>query len=564
MKPDSLGIEVGLYDADGDKLIQVIRPGDVIAVSVPATPKLAIAAVVLDDSPFADRVESVRLTLNDRIRRRDSFAPYALFGDFRGDFFGLSRIPQGQNSLKLELYDRDGGRGELLDTVVIDFIVAPASTVPSSEVTVAAAGDAIELGSDGVFTLSLSAAVPTDTTIAYTLGGTAAAGTDYAALAGTVAIPAGQQSAAIEIAATDDREVEGREEVILTLDEIVAGDNNVTIGAANTATVAITDPPLRALAQERDFYIGSAVSTSAFNGAEDSLYRETLAQEFNILTAENAMKFHSLQPQQGVFNFTNADAIADFAAENGQRLRGHTLVWHNALPDWLTEGTWTREEAIDILRTHIQTVVGRYRGRVTSWDLINEGIGGQGDLRNSFWLRTIGPDYIKMAFEWAHEADPDALLIYNDYGIQELNDKSDAVYQLLQDLLADGVPVHGVGFQAHFTLAAPPDIPEVDSNFARFRDLGLAIEVTELDVRIRLPSSTSELERQAQIYRDFLEVFLENGGNTFVSWGFTDRRSWIPGHFPGWGEALPLDENYQPKPAYNSLLAELSEPLPAI
>ena len=172
-------------------------------------------------------------------------------------------------------------------------------------------------------------------------------------------------------------------------------------------------PSLRSLAQARGIAIGAAVGPQYLR--DEPAYAETLGREFSMLTPENAMKFGLVHPDRDRYDFTDADYIVDFAEAHGMQVRGHNLVWHFQLPTWLTEGTWTRDELIAILHEHITTVVGHYRGRVAAWDVVNEAVGDDGSLRDTIWLRGIGPEYVDMAFRWAHEADPDALLFYNDY-----------------------------------------------------------------------------------------------------------------------------------------------------
>ena len=192
-----------------------------------------------------------------------------------------------------------------------------------------------------------------------------------------------------------------------------------------------------------------------------------------MLTPENAMKFGLVHPEPDRYDFADADYIVGFAEAHGMQVRGHNLVWHFQLPTWLTEGTWTRDELIDILHQHITTVVGHYRGRVAAWDVVNEAIADDGSLRDTIWLRGIGPEYIDMAFRWAHEADPDALLFYNDYAGEGLGAKSDAIYALVQGLLERGVPINGVGLQMHVSLRWSPQPQDVAANMERLGALGL-------------------------------------------------------------------------------------------
>lgn len=318
-------------------------------------------------------------------------------------------------------------------------------------------------------------------------------------------------------------------------------------------------PPLRSLAERCSIYIGAAVERGLLDIPD---YAHTIKQEFNILTTENALKFGPVHPDPYAYSFGDADYIINFAESQGMKIRGHTLVWHQQLPNWITQGKYTREEWINILREHIITIVGRYKGRIYAWDVVNEAVNDDGTLRDNIWMRNIGPEYIELAFRWAHEADPQALLFYNDYGAEGLGVKSDAVYNLIKGLLENGVPVHGVGLQMHVSVENPPAPSEVLANIKRLNDLGLVVHITEMDVRVRTPPQWEDLVRQAEIYRDILKVCLSAGNcKVFVMWGFTDKYSWIPSYFSGYGAALIFDESYRPKPAYYYIVKVLIEHL---
>ena len=325
----------------------------------------------------------------------------------------------------------------------------------------------------------------------------------------------------------------------------------VLAGALWVGKAVIYPPPMRALAEEKDFYIGVAVNGWYLN---DQQYANTLTREFNILTAENAMKFGPLSPEPGQYNFTEADAIMYFAIENGMRVRGHTLVWTNQLPAWLTEGQWTRDELIQILHDHITTLVGRYRGYILAWDVVNEAITDEGAVADNFWMSGIGPDYIEMAFRWAHEADPDALLFYNDFNAEGIGPKSDGVYEMVAALVQQGVPIHGVGMEMHTAIDRTLDLDAIAANMQRLEALGLQVHITEMDVRVPAPATAEALDQQARIYQDMLQTCLDAPNCTaFVMWGLSDAYSWIPTVYPDWGSALILDEDYQPKPAYQAM-----------
>jgi endo-1,4-beta-xylanase len=310
---------------------------------------------------------------------------------------------------------------------------------------------------------------------------------------------------------------------------------------------------LRSSAQTRGFLIGAAVAAQPLKNEET--YSQALAREFNVIVPENAMKFASLRPSRTQFNFADADAIVDFAEAHEMKVRGHTLVWHNQNPQWLINGNFSDSEISQILKEHIQTVVSRYRGRVYAWDVVNEAIDQNLGRRETLWSKALGDDYLGQPLRWAREADPQAKLFYNDYGGEALGAKSDAVYGLLRNLKARGIPIDGIGLQSHFRTDQPPKMREVATNMKRLAALGLEIHVTEFDVRMSLPSTEQELQKQAEIYRGYLSTCLSiSNCKAFLMWGFTDKYSWIPGHIAGMGAALPFDESYKPKPAYAALM----------
>jgi endo-1,4-beta-xylanase len=313
---------------------------------------------------------------------------------------------------------------------------------------------------------------------------------------------------------------------------------------------------LRSLAVTHNIFIGSAVGV---NYLANPLYAQTLSREFDILTPENAMKWDTIHPSPNQYNFGDADLIVSFAEAHNMSVRGHTLVWYQQLPTWITQGSFTREQWMEILHDHITMVVGHFKGEIYAWDVVNEAIADDGSLRNTVWLQGIGSDYIKLAFQWAHKADPQALLFYNDYSAEGSGVKSDAVYNLVKNLTESGVPINGVGLQMHLSLDSPPAMKDVAANIKRLNDLGLDVQVTEMDVRVRTPATANDLIQQANIYRDVLEVCLSaNKCTAFVMWEFTDLYSWIPNSFPGYGSATIFDDLYNPKPAYYTLLSTLA------
>jgi endo-1,4-beta-xylanase len=300
----------------------------------------------------------------------------------------------------------------------------------------------------------------------------------------------------------------------------------------------------------------------------DKPYRKVLAAEFSSVSPENQMKWDFIHPERDVYDFAAADAIVDFAEKNGQVVRGHTLLWHSQLPAWVHE-IEDPEELRGVLKDHIQTVVGRYAGRIQQWDVANEIFADTWDdggvrLRDGStraaanpFIQKLGPGIIADAFRWAHEADPEAKLFLNDYAVEDLNTKSTAYYELAEQLLAEGVPLDGFAFQAHLDLQYP--FPSsLAANMQRFDDLGLETAITELDVRFTLPAdgvpTAEQLEEQADTYQGVLDACLSvEECNSFTIWGFNDKYSWVPSFSPGQGAATVMFEDYERKPAYWAL-----------
>jgi endo-1,4-beta-xylanase len=326
-------------------------------------------------------------------------------------------------------------------------------------------------------------------------------------------------------------------------------------GHAKAARVGVrADPSLKTLRQLGDrahLKMGVAVGMGPLN--EDPTYRHLAATQFSSVTPENVMKWEVVEPQQGTYDYAQAEELVQFAKKNHQIVRGHTLVWHSQLPAWVTSGNFTTAQFRQIMRRHIRTEMTRFKGDITEWDVVNEAFNEDGTLRNSIWLQKLGPGYIEEAFRYAHKIDPKAKLFYNDYNIEGVNAKSNAVYQMFRQMKADGVPVQGVGLQSHFDIQYnyPPDIL---ANMQRFADLKVRVSVTEADVRMDLPVDPTKAQAQAGAYDALLSsCLLVTRCHNFTVWGISDRYSWIPGVFKGQGGALLWDDSYQTKPAYDSI-----------
>ncbi|MET9446304.1 endo-1,4-beta-xylanase [Streptomyces cinerochromogenes] len=319
-----------------------------------------------------------------------------------------------------------------------------------------------------------------------------------------------------------------------------------------TGTAHAADTPLRDLGAAKGKVVGTAVTGSRLTGT----YGDITGTQFSAVTPGNAMKWGSVEPARGSFDWTEADQIVAFAQAHHQQVRGHTLVWHNQNPSWLTNGSWTSAQLSGLLHDHIDTEVGRYKGRIAAWDVVNEPFNEDGTYRSDLWYDNLGSGYIASALTWAHAADPDAKLYINDYNVEGVNAKSTALYDLVRSLKQQGVPIDGVGLQAHLILGQVPST--LQQNIERFADLGVDVAITELDVRMQLPADSTKLAQQAADFRSVVAACAAVTRCVNVTvWGFTDDDSWVPGTFPGYGAATPYDENYQPKPAYHAIAEAL-------
>jgi endo-1,4-beta-xylanase len=309
---------------------------------------------------------------------------------------------------------------------------------------------------------------------------------------------------------------------------------------------------LRYLGDRRGVVIGTAVRGDALK--TNRAYRELIAKQFSSLTPENEMKWETVEPSRGRFDFGPGDAIVDAARGAGQAVRGHTLVWHAQYPGWLND--LSAKDLAAATREHIQRTMAHYAGRVGVWDVVNEPITDRGGLRESIFLRRLGPDYIAGAFLAARKADPKAKLYLNEIGAESIGPKSNRLLEVVRGLKTAGIPIDGVGFQVHSNLRGVPS--DFVANAQRFKALGLDVAITEADVGLRLPVDDGELRRQADVYRTIVRDCLAIGCASLTFWGFTDGRSWIPETQPGMGAATLLDEQLQPKPAFRAVQRALS------
>lgn len=313
------------------------------------------------------------------------------------------------------------------------------------------------------------------------------------------------------------------------------------------------------LKDQVSFPIGASMNPRLL--VENEAYLKLASSEFNSVTAENHMKMMLVHPDAYRFDFSKGDEIVRFAQSQQKRMHGHTLVWHNQVPKWMQEFTGDAKAWEDMLKNHIQTVVRHYKGQVAGWDVVNESFLDDGSLRPTIWSKNI-PDYIAKSFQWAHEADPNTLLFYNDYGQDGKPKKMQAILDLVHDLQARHIPIHGLGLQMHINIHAKNE--EILRVIEQSTATGLAIHFSELDVAVNPKNDSTfvyddaaksaqaeKLKLVFQAYRAIPKK--QQYGITF--WNIGDRDSWLRGYFKRPKEyPLLFDDHYNRKSIYTSLL----------
>lgn len=332
------------------------------------------------------------------------------------------------------------------------------------------------------------------------------------------------------------------------------------------------------------FHIGAALNSNVYVD-QDPMLSKLTQDHFDLVVSGNDFKWERIHPREGVYDFTRPDAMVAMAARQGQMVHGHVLVWHSQTPDWVFENDvgdpLTRDELIARMQEHIRTVVGRYKGRIQSWDVVNEAFNDDGSLRDSKWRQIIGDDYLEIAFRTAHEVDPNVILVYNDYGWAN-DGRRAAIAAMVADFKTRGVPIHGVGIQGHWQLTYP-SLEKAEQIVSDAAAMGLHVLLTEVDCDV-LPSAwehtgaeistlyeyqdeldpytgglPAEIEsQQAERYQDLFEIFLRYRESiyTVTFWGLTDEDSWL-NNFPVRGRTnypMVFDREGLPKAAYYSIL----------
>ena len=360
----------------------------------------------------------------------------------------------------------------------------------------------------------------------------------------------------------------------------------LSTAAAQTPAHIESEPSLKTVFDEH-FVIGAALNTSQYTG-RDAAGAALVRHHFNTITAENDMKWERIHPRPDEYAFEPADQFVAFGEANDMFIVGHTLVWHSQTPRWVFQdedgNLVSREVLIERMRDHIQTVVGRYKGRVHGWDVVNEALNEDGTLRESPWYNIIGEDYLALAFQFAHEADPEAELYYNDYSLENPA-KRDGAVRLVKNLLDQGIPVHGIGTQGHFKMDWPS--PELTAAaIEAFANLGVQVMVTELDIDVLPPavrsqgadvSTRAELQAAQNPYTEGLpddvqqaladryaalfQVYVDHADDIsrVTFWGVTDGHSWL-NNWPVRGRtAYPLlfDREHRAKPAFEAVVGSV-------
>ena len=324
--------------------------------------------------------------------------------------------------------------------------------------------------------------------------------------------------------------------------------------------------PDQALKNVLPFPLGAAVKVNALKNNE--AYRELIKSQFNSITAENAMKFGPLHPAPDVFKFANADFIVDFALKNNIRVHGHALIWPRNLanPKWVLDFKGDKRAWDSLLRVHVTTIVKHFKGKVASWDVVNEAFADNGMLNKNIWLENMGPDYIAKAFQYAHEADPKALLFYNDYGQEYDGRKIRAILKMVADFKKRGIPIDGLGLQFH-TNARVSKIRITTGIFTAAKS-GLLIHLSELEVGVRFQKDksfklTPEMAaQQAEKYKNIFQIYgsipkKQQFGIT--TWNVSDGDSFRNSKYKDHDHPLLFDSKYQPKDAYKVLLEAYSK-----
>jgi endo-1,4-beta-xylanase len=314
--------------------------------------------------------------------------------------------------------------------------------------------------------------------------------------------------------------------------------------------VATTKTGMRTNGQ---LYLGASARTDLID--DPAFVNAFKIYKFDSVTPQDVLTYPVIEPQRGTYDFSGADKLVHWAAANNIRIRGHSLLAYENYPSWLAGST--REEALAAAKAHIQTEVGRYKGKVAQWDVVNEALATDGGLRqDNLWREKLGDDFVALAFQWAHEADPSAQLYYNEYQIESdgrYPEKWQSLLEMINDFKARGIPIDGIGFQCHSQFNMLGTGPEILTNVMKIGELGLHVEMTEVDVR-DMPGEAAHTGRFAEMGRACKD---SNGICTgLTTAGLYDGAAYVP---PG-TNPVTLDDNLQPKPSYFALMEAMGLP----
>lgn len=311
------------------------------------------------------------------------------------------------------------------------------------------------------------------------------------------------------------------------------------------------------------FPVGAAISPALLTNKP--VYRQTLEREFSSITSENHLKMHHVHPEKDRYDWSGGNTIVDFANQTGKRMHGHTLLWHEAVPNWVKTFQGDSLAWESLVRDHIQTVVKQYRGKIAAWDVVNEAFMDDGTLRKSIWSEHLGPDYMARCFQYARQADPTVKLFYNDYGQEYSAKKLAAMLAMVTDFKKRGIPIDGVGLQMHTHIDHPD--AQIQDAIRQAAATGLLVHLSELDIRINQAKKPNFVptddhwQRQkakfsaiASAYRTLVPKAQQHG---ITTWNVSDGDSWIPKFCQCQDFPLPFSGEFTKKPAYDGFMSGL-------
>lgn len=323
----------------------------------------------------------------------------------------------------------------------------------------------------------------------------------------------------------------------------------LTLLVAPSAVLGLLDPKFKNKGKK---YFGTATDPNTFS---DSTVKLIVTSDFGAVTPENSMKWDATEPSRGNFVFTNADSLVNFATSNGRLIRGHTLVWHSQLPSWVSS-IGDKNTLTSVIQNHVSVVAGRYKGKIYAWDVVNEVFNDDGSFRSSVFYRLLGESFIDIAFKAARAADPNAKLYINDYSLDGPGAKVDAMIALIGRLKSRGVPIDGVGSQAHLIVG---QVGGVATQLQRLAATGLDVAITELDIRIPKPVTSSLLTQQQNDYNTVTKACLNISKCVGITvWGVSDKYSWVDSTFPTYDAPLLWDDYFNRKAAYTGVDSALN------